>query len=64
MIFDESIRIPPLWISKETLDYLNKNREEVSKKGTKNAKGAKKRGKQAYTVKTEENEENQGFCHQ
>lgn len=63
MVFDESIRIPPLWIDQETLNLLNMNREEVKKKSSTKIKNLNK----AYPVHKmlkEDSDENYGFCHQ
>ena len=61
MIFDESIRIPPLWIDKETLDFLNKNREEVKKKANKKVLNNKKKGMKVYKMSKAEKDEDYGF---
>lgn len=38
MVFDESIRIPPLWISEDQYTLLNQNREEYKGDGSKSEK--------------------------
>ena len=64
MIFDESVRIPPLWIDESSLKILNQHREGVQKKQT-NKKT--KNWKKAYPLNNnvkKEKEEDYGFCHQ
>lgn len=63
MVFDESIRIPPLWINNETLQFLNHNREEIKRKhNTSKVKNkAPKKVYPAYKVVKEDSDENYGF---
>lgn len=63
VIFDESIRIPPLWVNEITLQFLNQNREEVKKKTSTKLKNIKKSYPQQKTTKRE-SEGEFGFCHQ
>jgi hypothetical protein len=66
MVFDESIRIPPLWIDNETLQFLNHNREEIKKKHntSKVSNKTTKKVYSAYKVVKEDSDDNYGFCHQ
>ena len=58
MVFDESVRIPPLWLSEDQYNLLNQNREEFKGEGTKN-------DNRNGLLKVPSNEEsNLGFCHQ
>jgi hypothetical protein len=63
VIFDESIRIPPLWIDEHTLHFLNQNREEVQKKTNTKIKNIKK-AYPMYKMTKEDRDESYGFCHQ
>jgi hypothetical protein len=58
MIFDESIRIPPLWLSEDQYGLLNQNREEYKNDTSKNEKA------KGLIKSPESDEANFGFCHQ
>lgn len=65
MVFDESVRIPPLWIDEETLKFLNQNREGIQKaKTNKKIKNWKKAYPMQKSITKKTSEEDYGFCHQ
>ncbi|CAI2387525.1 unnamed protein product [Moneuplotes crassus] len=64
ILFDESVRIPPLWVNQEILAMLNGAKTSPLTGINEIKADGKKRDIKKYWKQTEENGSEYGFCHQ